>query len=231
MNTCTIYNIFAGYRTNILYCILYIGFPFVTHTYLHMCMCIFIQIVACEERFWKLHIWALNFCKRDVRLLSFEFKKCKACFQEFKAHLWENSWNIRLIWKEWALNFCKRDVRPLNLASLRLLATKCKAHFWGNSCKMRLICKKMSRTFLVSSSRTFLRKSPISLQKEPCIFAKEPCISTKELYFSAQEPYISATTLVNLRQAAHGGDERWGAGVETHFQEISWNLRPVVNGT
>jgi len=26
-------------------------------------------------------------------------------------------------------------------------------------------------------------------------------------------------------------DERWGAGVETHFQEISWNLRPVVNGT
>jgi len=25
--------------------------------------------------------------------------------------------------------------------------------------------------------------------------------------------------------------ERWGAGVETHFQEISWNLRPVVNGT
>jgi len=28
-----------------------------------------------------------------------------------------------------------------------------------------------------------------------------------------------------------GGSERWGAGVETHFQEISWNLRPVVNGT
>ena len=25
--------------------------------------------------------------------------------------------------------------------------------------------------------------------------------------------------------------ERWGAGVETHFQEISRNLRPVVNGT
>ena len=25
--------------------------------------------------------------------------------------------------------------------------------------------------------------------------------------------------------------ERWGAGVEYHFQEISWNLRPVVNGT
>ena len=25
--------------------------------------------------------------------------------------------------------------------------------------------------------------------------------------------------------------ERWGAGVETHFQEISWDLRPVVNGT
>jgi len=25
--------------------------------------------------------------------------------------------------------------------------------------------------------------------------------------------------------------ERWRAGVETHFQEISWNLRPVVNGT
>ena len=25
--------------------------------------------------------------------------------------------------------------------------------------------------------------------------------------------------------------ETWGAGVEYHFQEISWNLRPVVNGT
>jgi len=25
--------------------------------------------------------------------------------------------------------------------------------------------------------------------------------------------------------------ERWGAGVEYHFQEISCNLRPVVNGT
>ena len=29
----------------------------------------------------------------------------------------------------------------------------------------------------------------------------------------------------------HPVGERWGAGVETHFQEISWNLRPVVNGT
>jgi len=29
----------------------------------------------------------------------------------------------------------------------------------------------------------------------------------------------------------HTQQERWGAGVETHFQEISWNLRPVVNGT
>jgi len=28
-----------------------------------------------------------------------------------------------------------------------------------------------------------------------------------------------------------GYAERWGAGVETHFEEISWNLRPVVNGT
>jgi len=25
--------------------------------------------------------------------------------------------------------------------------------------------------------------------------------------------------------------ERWGAGVEYHFQEIEWALRPVVNGT
>ena len=25
--------------------------------------------------------------------------------------------------------------------------------------------------------------------------------------------------------------ERWGAGVEIHFQEIQWALRPVVNGT
>jgi len=25
--------------------------------------------------------------------------------------------------------------------------------------------------------------------------------------------------------------ERWGAGVEYHFQEIQWALRPVVNGT
>ena len=29
----------------------------------------------------------------------------------------------------------------------------------------------------------------------------------------------------------HTHKERWGAGVEYHFQEISWNLRPVVNGT
>jgi len=28
-----------------------------------------------------------------------------------------------------------------------------------------------------------------------------------------------------------GDNERWGAGVEHHFQEISWDLRPVVNGT
>ena len=26
-------------------------------------------------------------------------------------------------------------------------------------------------------------------------------------------------------------NERWGAGVEYHFQEIQWALRPVVNGT
>ena len=34
-----------------------------------------------------------------------------------------------------------------------------------------------------------------------------------------------------FRKKASEERERWGAGVETHFQEISWNLRPVVNGT
>jgi len=34
-----------------------------------------------------------------------------------------------------------------------------------------------------------------------------------------------------LRASVPKKTERWGAGVETHFQEISWNLRPVVNGT
>ena len=40
--------------------------------------------------------------------------------------------------------------------------------------------------------------------------------------WAADVPCLSGTLLPK---------ERWGAGVEYHFQEISWNLRPVVNGT
>ena len=36
-----------------------------------------------------------------------------------------------------------------------------------------------------------------------------------------KQPYVHENSLM----------ERWGAGVEYHFQEISWNLRPAVNGT
>jgi len=48
----------------------------------------------------------------------------------------------------------------------------------------------------------------MNMSKQTCSYEKR---STQETY----------TTLM----------ERWGAGVETHFQEISWNLRPVLNGT
>jgi len=41
----------------------------------------------------------------------------------------------------------------------------------------------------------------------------------------------AATRWIRRRLDWHMNIERWGAGVETHFQEISWNLRPVVNGT
>ena len=39
--------------------------------------------------------------------------------------------------------------------------------------------------------------------------------------------YVSCATFCCKKT----NEERWGAGVEYHFQEISWNLRPVVNGT
>jgi len=48
------------------------------------------------------------------------------------------------------------------------------------------------------------------------------CVRKKALYIHKRTP---------LPPLALAPDERWGAGVETHFQEISWNLRPVVNGT
>ena len=46
-------------------------------------------------------------------------------------------------------------------------------------------------------------------------------------------PCISVYSYKYMYMYIYGqkNEERWGAGVETHFQEISWNLRPVVNGT
>ena len=43
--------------------------------------------------------------------------------------------------------------------------------------------------------------------------------------------YIERISHFNSQELVRTRKERWGAGVETHFQEISWNLRPVVNGT
>ena len=40
------------------------------------------------------------------------------------------------------------------------------------------------------------------------------------------DPFIHVTCTIHTCD-----DERWGAEVEYHFQEISWALRPVVNGT
>jgi len=47
----------------------------------------------------------------------------------------------------------------------------------------------------------------------------------------AGESASALLTLLRYRNCFWPMLERWGAGVETHFQEISWNLRPVVNGT
>ena len=49
--------------------------------------------------------------------------------------------------------------------------------------------------------------------------------------FSIFWPWLWHSSKTISRSMLVGKEERWGAGVETHFQEISWNLRPVVNGT
>jgi len=47
----------------------------------------------------------------------------------------------------------------------------------------------------------------------------------------SKEPLLIYTRAHRAHKQALYIHERWGAGVETHFQEISWNLRHVVNGT
>jgi len=52
-----------------------------------------------------------------------------------------------------------------------------------------------------------------------------------ELYDVTNSPLLSRFIAPSKCCKPSSLYERWGAGVETHFQEISWNLRPVVNGT
>ena len=57
------------------------------------------------------------------------------------------------------------------------------------------------------------------------------------VYFSLTSPWDNPMRSLSIEKVVPSTlsytteEERWGAGVETHFQEISWNLRPVVNGT
>ena len=64
-------------------------------------------------------------------------------------------------------------------------------------------------------------------------FVKE---TYKREYVLQKRPIILRSLLIvatpySIQVHSHCLQERWGAGVEYHFQEISWNLRPVVNGT
>ena len=71
-----------------------------------------------------------------------------------------------------------------------------------------------------------------------CVFQKEHVSHTYELHVLThiRETHIEVSNVfwgmcVTRVWWEVQPIERWGAGVETHFQEISWNLRPVVNGT
>jgi len=46
-----------------------------------------------------------------------------------------------------------------------------------------------------------------------------------------KENFAKVRSIVILFTTLSSELERWGAGVEYHFQQISWNLRPIVNGT
>jgi len=102
--------------------------------------------------------------------------------------------------------------------------------FWNSDYRQRFPLKS-TQIWRYKTHQFCVLKFPLSpLHYTRCV----TCTSlgrNQKTFALVVEGYIKWVDVedVMMQEAAH--NERWGAGVETHFQEISWNLRPVVNGT
>ena len=90
---------------------------------------------------------------------------------------------------------------------------------YGVATISRLLKIMVSFTEYCLFYRALLQKRPIFLRSLRIVATPYP-----QSLIALTRAYICVFT-------RHYIWERWGAGVEYHFQEISWNLRPVVNGT
>ena len=104
----------------------------------------------------------------------------------------------------------------------------------------RTVTKRESSFFWIFWNSEYRQRFPLNILKlgsSPEISLKSTGIwrSRKYWFCVLKFPWspLHSTRGTPLRciHCLYSSAERWGAGVEYHFQEISWALRPVVNGT
>jgi len=180
--------------------------------------CICIKRVMYDWHVRLMHIWNDMFDYVSTTRMRFFIMACYSYVTQMNIHMWSFicyysyviiHMCVMHMWHIWA----GVDMNELVIPMEHLIMHEA-CHIW----------------IAISFMSTPAQSSVIQIQNVPSLwFRFDGTRRTKEKN-QTEKRYISNKTTKKTHQT-RTQYERWGAGVEYHFQEISWNLRPVVNGT